>query len=369
MQSSHQIAITSPAGEPKDPRTWSGTPSNIAKELESLGIEVFGISSELKKYQKLTYRLIHQLSGLGSAQSRGRLARTHSGNIVQSKSKDFNCHKILHTGTLDIPLSKTDADFEHYLFCDTTWNLWTQYATNIDCYPPKAIQLSEELEEKSYAQVKHFFATSEYVRQNLINRYQIDSEKITVVGTGRGKIKPSIEPEKSEQQILFVAKERFEDKGGFLLLEGFKLAVQKNPSLKLIVVGQEKYQEFVGSIPNIIVKGFIPWNELQDLFNCATLFAMPALNEPWGIVYLEALACQTPILGLKRNSLPDITCQGKYGFLVNEPDPESIAGAIIQAFADPEGLKQMGALGQKYCLEKYSWSKVAKEIAKVVFDI
>lgn len=173
-KSRHLIAITSQAGDPKNSKTWSGTPKNIAKGIETLGATVLGINSDLKKYQKIIYKLLHKASSLGADYRRGRLARTHSAKIVQARSRDLGCRKILHTGTLDLPLPKPDAAIEHYLFCDSTWNLWSQSTTNIARYTPKMLQLSEQLERESYAQIKHFFSISEYVRQNLIDHYQID---------------------------------------------------------------------------------------------------------------------------------------------------------------------------------------------------
>lgn len=363
------IAITNHDGDPKNPKVWTGVPSMIAEAIESLGVTVQGIDSSLKKYQKLPYLFVHGLSGFGTFDcGRGRLARTHKAKIVQARSRALGCTKILHTGTLALPLPKLDLGVDHYLFCDSTWNLWSHYVTNRDQYTPKMIQLAEQLERESYAQIKHFFPVSECVRENLINHYQVDPKRITVVNPGINKKIEQFTGEKDYENghILFVARMRFEDKGGPLLLEAFKIAQKKKPSLKLVIVGQEQYRKLIGSVPNVTVKEFIPWEELQNLFKTAALFAMPALNEPWGQVYIEALAYKTPVLGLNRNFLPEITRNGQYGFLVDEPSPECVAEAILQAFSNPDKLRAMGAAGQKYCLETFSWNQVAIKIASVM---
>ncbi len=364
------IAISS-LGDPKHPKTWSGTPKNITDALENLGFTVFGIDSSIKsKYQRRVYWLFHKVFGLGTYNyGRGRLARTLSASILQAQSKTFGCKKVLHTGTLDLPISKLDRGIEHYLFCDSTWNLWSQSATDIKLYTPKMLQIAEELEQESYSQIKHFFPISSYVRENLITHYRINPKQITVVGTGRGSIEPfTSKKDYRNGHILFVAKERFADKGGFILLEGFKIAHKSNPSLKLVIVGRDEYRDLIGSINNVSVTGYIAWEELQNLFNTAALFAMPALNEPWGLVYLEALACKTPILGLNRNALPEITNHGQYGFLVNEPTPDSVADAILSAFSDLDRLQNIGEAGQKFCLETFSWEQVATKIASVMLE-
>ncbi len=366
----NSLAVTS-LGNPKDPKTWSGTTSNIIKALENLGVTVFGIDSRIKnKYQSYAYLTLHKILGLGAYDyNRGRFARTNRAKIVQNQSNTYSYQKILHTGTLDLPLPKIQPGVERYLFCDSTWDLWSQNVTDISSYTPKMLQLAEKLEQESYAQIKHFFPISNYVQNNLINHYQINPKQITVVGTGRGNIKPFTEEKDYKNgHILFVAKERFIDKGGLLLIEGFKIAQQNNPSLKLIIVASNEYRSLVSSIPNATVTGYISWQELQNLFNTATLFAMPALNEPWGLVYLEALACKVPILGLNRNSLPEITDNGQYGFLVEEPTPDKIAEAILQAYYNLDTLSSMGKAGQKYCLETFSWEQVAIKIANVMLE-
>jgi glycosyltransferase involved in cell wall biosynthesis len=226
------------------------------------------------------------------------------------------------------------------------------------------LYLAEQLEQESYAQIKHFFPTSKYVRDDLINHYQVASQHITVVGTGRGAIEP-YEGEKdwANGHILFVAQHRFEEKGGLLLLEAFKKVQAQKPRIKLVMVGGDKYRALVGNIPNVRVTGFVSKEELQRLFATAVLFAMPALDEPWGLVYLEALACKTPILGLNRKSFPEISRYGKYGFLVASPTPNCVANTIVQALSDVNKLREMGSEGQKYCLKTFSWASVATKIA------
>lgn len=365
------IAIASTDGDPRNQTSWSGTSSNIVKALESLGISVIGINAKVRKPWGRLLLILHRASGLGRDYKGGPFFRSYSAKRVQRQSRALGCTKILHMGHLALPMPKLDPQVEHYLLCDTTMDLWTRHSTkDAQRCTPKMKQIVERLDHESYAQIKHFFSFSEYVRDNLIKAYGIDPNKITVVGAGRGSLQPFTEEKDYRNgHILFVAKGRFEDKGGLILLEAFKIAQRKSPHLKLIIVGQDEYTHLNGSIPNLTVKGYIPWGEeLQNLFNTASLFAMPALNEPWGLVYLEALATKTPILGLNRNALPEITRDGQYGFLVNEPTPERVADAILQAFSNPENLSKMGVRGQKYCVEKFSWNQVATKIAKLMLD-
>ena len=89
---------------------------------------------------------------------------------------------------------------------------------------------------------------------------------------------------------------------------------------------------------------------------------MPAINEPWGLVYLEAMACKMPIVGLNRNSFPEISGFGEYGFSVMEGTPDQLADTISKAFESPSRLKEMGTAAQNYCLSNFTWESTVNKI-------
>ncbi len=90
------------------------------------------------------------------------------------------------------------------------------------------------------------------------------------------------------------------------------------------------------------------------------------LNDPWGQVYLEALLCRTPVIGLNRNGLPEIAMDGACGILVDNATPDALACAILDAVSDPARLAEMGSIGQAHVLEHYSWNRAVKSIAAVL---
>lgn len=318
----------------------------------------------VQKFAELASRLYYHCS---HESERGRIQRYLCGRYVDAFFRRRRSTDVLHTGTLDLPLPRLPSQTRHYLLCDTTWDLWRRCSLNTSSYSDKLLADAERLEQASYEQMSHIFPISDYVRENLIIHYNIAPERITVVGTGRGAIKPYMGPKDYENStILFVAKEAFKDKGGPLLLEGFARARQRNPRLRLIVVGDERYRKFIGDTRNVEVHGFVSLERLQEFFNCASLFAMPAVNEPWGLVYLEALSCKTPVLGLNRNSLPEITQRGRFGFCLNDATADGVVAALLEAFRYPERLAKMGAEGQEYCLRTFTWERTVERIVETI---
>jgi glycosyltransferase involved in cell wall biosynthesis len=268
---------------------------------------------------------------------------------------------FLHISTTTFPFGNRRTGVQHILFLDSTVHLESLYT--ICKLNDAQTKKNEAGEQRVVAAADHVFTTSERVRQDIVEYYSIPPERVTAVGTGMGNVR-CIEGEKpySSCTTLFVAKDRFEEKGGLLLLEGFRLAQASDPRLKLIVVAPEPYREVAESVPGVAFKTALPWNELETLFNEASLFAMPALYEPWGLVYVEALACRTPVLGMNRNALPELTQNGEYGFLLDEATPSCVAAKLLNAYSDIDRLAAMGYRGQQYVRSRYSWDLTAARI-------
>ncbi len=334
-----------------------------------------GLTLDSEGYGSRPFRAFVKLLGKayyhGSPYVRlGRIERFLRAKSVRSRLRnpDPQITDVLHIGTHDLPLVPLDATNahkrpRHHLFTDTTWNLWRRHATNAGAVSARLDSDIDQLERRAYAGLDHFFVISEYVQRDLVETYGVAAEKITVVGTGRGGIAPFHgEKDYASGHILFVAKERFRDKGGEALLAGFALARQRMPELRLVIVGREEYRRRFGQPPGVTIHGHVAFETLQALFNRASLFAMPAVNEPWGLVYLEALSCRVPVLGLNRLSLPEITQDGRFGILLKNSSPGEIADALCRAMADPEGLARMGREGQTYCLENFTWERTAQRI-------
>ena len=288
---------------------------------------------------------------------RGKLARYISSKIVAKQVSKALASHTLHFGTYGFSQVKLPKNHSHYLYIDSTWDLMSGQTAFIDKFSERLIKDVEFVEAESYKRFKHIFTISEYVKRNLISKYQVAESDITVVGTGVGIIKPYFgEKNYNNGKILFVAKGRFEDKGGDLVIQGFKKALENNPNLELSIVGQSSYEK-IEKHPKIETYGFLPLHELQHMFETHSLFLMPATYEPWGLVYIEALFCKMPIVGLNRNSFPEISNYGKFGFGLNERDENLLAQTINYAFANPLLLKKMGEEAQEYCLSHFTWDK------------
>lgn len=373
-----KINLFSAIGDPRSPKTWSGTVYNIYQELAANNnLEDAYISYNnnlllrlcsrcLMFYNKIRFynKKDQMMMGLRYASLRRLSSYSAKKFANKSTSKHF-----LHFGTFSLPYIKKHIDQFHYCLIDATWNIWLNNSTDIELIKLKDRTIIEKLEVKAYNNADHIFTISNYVKQNLIEHYNIDKSKITVVGTGTGIIQPFYgEKDYKNRKILFVAKGRFKDKGGELVLKAFDLLLAKYPNIELSIVGQNNYKGLINH-PNIKTYGFIPLNELQELFNLNSLFLMPAINEPWGLVYIEAMLCKMPIIGINKNSFPELSNYNQFGIGIDGSNYLALANAIDFMLCKPDIMEKTGLLAQEYALKSYTWSNTVSKIMYVVNSI
>lgn len=114
---------------------------------------------------------------------------------------------------------------------------------------------------------------------------------------------------------------------------------------------------------------------VRDLYSHAAVFCCPSIYEPFGIINLEAMACETAVVATAVGGIKEVVVDGETGFLVPidqmeespfEPrDPEKfardLAARVNQLIADPELCAKFGRAGRKRAAEKFSWAAIAAQ--------
>lgn len=117
--------------------------------------------------------------------------------------------------------------------------------------------------------------------------------------------------------------------------------------------------------------------EVRQLYSHAAVFCCPSVYEPFGIINLEAAACQTPVVASAVGGIPEVVVDGETGLLVPvelslaDPmlpmDPDrfelNLAGAINALMADASAREAMGRAGRRRAVEHFSWDSIARQTA------
>jgi starch synthase len=116
-------------------------------------------------------------------------------------------------------------------------------------------------------------------------------------------------------------------------------------------------------------------NAVTELYSHAAVFCCPSIYEPFGIINLEAMACETAVVASAVGGIKEVVVDGETGFLVpleqmkESPfaptNPEKferdLAARINQLMADRVLREKFGRAGRKRAEEKFSWSAIARE--------
>ncbi len=121
----------------------------------------------------------------------------------------------------------------------------------------------------------------------------------------------------------------------------------------------------------IWIDHFIAREDLIHLHSHASVFVCPSIYEPFGLVILEAMACETPVVASRVGGIPEIVVEGETGYLVDlDPDDldgftSVLAGRIEKLLGDPTTAARMGRAGRHRVLEHFGWPAIAAQTVKL----
>jgi starch synthase len=119
----------------------------------------------------------------------------------------------------------------------------------------------------------------------------------------------------------------------------------------------------------IWIPQMLPKTEIIQLLTHALVFVCPSLYEPLGIVNLEAMACQTAVVGSRVGGIPEVVQDSVTGLLVPPEDPASLADALNMMVRDPERAAGMGQAGRERAVTEFSWDAVAAQTAALYAEL
>jgi glycosyltransferase involved in cell wall biosynthesis len=206
--------------------------------------------------------------------------------------------------------------------------------------------------------------------------------KVEVIpnGVDVDKFKP-INIQKKQNTLFFLSllDEFHGYKGLDYLLEALKIVRNSIADVKLIVGGKgvlmDHYIQKVESMglnDNVEFHGFIPDESMVMYYTQANLFVLPSissLQEGFGIVALEALACETPVITTDIVGVSADLKDKNAGLSVAPKNSEELAEAIIKLLGDDELRTRMGVNGRNLVKANYTWKGIARKMEKVYYEL
>lgn len=251
--------------------------------------------------------------------------------------------------------------------------------------------ISSWVERTAYENAAAIIAVSAGMREDVLDCYpNVDPAKVHVVHngidteqyrkvSGTGALEEhDIDPE--SPYVLFVGRITRQKGINHLL----RAARDFDPAIPLVVCASapdtpELGQEVADAIAELdATRGNVTWIQEQlpreqviELLSHALLFACPSVYEPLGIVNLEAMACEAPVVASAVGGIPEVVVDGVTGVLVpyDENAPEKFeadfAAAVNEVAADPERAHAMGLRGRERAVQDFSWAAIAEQTVEV----
>lgn len=232
----------------------------------------------------------------------------------------------------------------------------------------------------STRRARRVIAISESTKQDLVRHLGLPADKIDV-------ITPGVEPE------FFLdgdgnALERFRRTRAlperFVLFVGTREPRKNIPALirafaqakasarlphQLVIVGgpgwkDEAIERTIAEIGNgrdVLLRGFVPTEELPYWYGAADAFVYPSLYEGFGIPPLEAMAAGTPVIAGNLSSMPEAV--GDAGLLINPRDETALAEAIVRVLTEQKLHGELTAKGRDRA-RQFTWERTAQATAQ-----
>ena len=138
-----------------------------------------------------------------------------------------------------------------------------------------------------------------------------------------------------------------------------------------------------GSHPIIWIREMMPKEKIITLYTHAAVFVCPSVYEPFGIINLEAMACETPVVASAVGGIPEVVEHGVTGLLVppevsgpTEVEPrhpeqfsKDLADAVNRLLADSALRANMARMARLRVEQQFSWTSIARQTLEFYSDI
>ncbi len=235
----------------------------------------------------------------------------------------------------------------------------------------RGYNLSVWMERIGLEESDGIIAVSNDMKNDIHNIYGIDESKIEVIYNG---IDTDIYRKRKDNE--FIGSLGLED--GYVLFVG-RMTKQKGIEVILkasdlidgkivLVTGKadtledlKRYKRIIESKKNVVwINKYFTEDEMSIIYSHASVFVCPSIYEPFGIINLEALACEVPVVGSAVGGIKEIVQDDVNGFLVPPQNPKALADKVNLLLGDESLRKDMGKRGRHRAME-FSWEKIAEK--------
>ncbi|NLB92977.1 MAG: glycosyltransferase family 4 protein, partial [Bacteroidales bacterium] len=231
------------------------------------------------------------------------------------------------------------------------------------------------IERHGMEEADKIIAVSNFTRQIIIEKYGIAPEKITTVYNAvthdSGEKKAEIKKGINEKLVTFLGRITIQ-KGPEYFIEAAYLVLKKMDNVRFVMAGSgDKMNEMItrvaqlGMADKFYFTGFLKGTDVDRMFQLTDVFVMPSVSEPFGIVPLEAMLADVPVIISNQSGVSEILNHAiKVDFWDTYAMADSIYGLLnypaLSEFLKESGKKEVRAM---------NWEQSARKVREVYYNL
>lgn len=162
-------------------------------------------------------------------------------------------------------------------------------------------------------------------------------------------------------------------KGHLHVVRAWPHIVQRLPSARLVIIGEEKDRAYAQLLREESVRlgvdKYIIWagyrTDIPGVMQAIDICVSAALEEALGLTVPEAMAACRPVVATNVGGIPENIADGQTGLLVPPADPKALAEAVIRLLSDEQWRHECGQRACKHVREKYNWQRQLDQVESV----
>ncbi|MBI5481087.1 MAG: glycogen synthase [Deltaproteobacteria bacterium] len=237
----------------------------------------------------------------------------------------------------------------------------------------RSYHLSSWVERLALENADRVVAVSRQSRGEILENFNLPPERVVVVHNGidLNTWKPLATSDTRRHfgiegdYILFVGRTS-RQKGMVHLVEAMKhvdpgvkcvccTSAPDTPEIEEEILAKVKEQPRVQWINYLLRK-----EQYIELYSHCVVFACPSVYEPFGIINLEAMATERPVVASAVGGIQEVVVPEETGLLVPPADPRALADALNRVLRDRQWARRLGLAGRQRVEDHFSWTSIAQ---------
>jgi glycosyltransferase involved in cell wall biosynthesis len=234
----------------------------------------------------------------------------------------------------------------------------------------------------SLARADALIAVSRFVASSLVESGHRPSTIYVVLNAiDAGAWEPGIARDEARRElavgecpVVITVCRLFPGKGPAELIRALAMVREDQPEAKLVIVGQDvspdgAYGQELSALArelgvgdSVIFTG--RRGDVPRLLAAADVFAMPSLEEPFGLVYLEAMAMRLPVVALDSGGTPEVVEHRRTGLLSPPHDLDALAANLVELLSDADLRARVGEHGRRDVEQRFSVDRQGRDVAE-----